>query len=63
VGIIISAQGQMMLAVLDTAINTSPFLSTQQKAQAIGVTLTASGASKGDDLRRAPIQRDVVAGR
>ncbi len=31
-GVITAAQGQVMLAVLDTAVNTSPILSTSEKA-------------------------------
>jgi hypothetical protein len=32
-GIIVSAQGQILKANLDSAVNTSPFLTTQQKAR------------------------------
>jgi hypothetical protein len=40
-GIVISAQGQMMLAVLDTAINTSPFMNLKDKAQAMRIPSSA----------------------
>ena len=36
-GLAISAQGQMMLANLDTATNTSPFLSDDDKAQILAL--------------------------
>jgi hypothetical protein len=32
-GMLISAQGQMLRASIDTAINTSPFLTVEQRAQ------------------------------
>ena len=37
IGIAITAQGQIRLASLDTAVNSSPHLTNIQKAQAIGV--------------------------
>ena len=32
-GVIISAQGQLLLAALDTAVNSSPFLTDDQRSQ------------------------------
>ncbi len=34
-GVIISAEGQLLLAALDTAVNSSPFLTDDQRAQII----------------------------
>jgi hypothetical protein len=34
-GIMVAAQGQIVLAVLDTAVNTSPLLSQEEKAEVI----------------------------
>jgi hypothetical protein len=36
-GIAVSAQGQVLQAGLDTAVNTSPFLSNQEKAEVMRV--------------------------
>ena len=37
VGVMISAQGQLLLATLDSAINGSPFLTDEQRAQVMSV--------------------------
>jgi hypothetical protein len=37
-GILISAVGQLMLAVVDTSVHTSPFLSGDQKASVMSLT-------------------------
>lgn len=37
-GMFIRAQGELLRATLDTAVNSSPFLTTDQKATAMGVT-------------------------
>lgn len=37
-GVLISAQGQLLLATLDTAVNSSPLLDNGQKAQILGPT-------------------------
>lgn len=34
-GVIISAEGQLLLAALDTAVNSSPFLTDDQRAQIV----------------------------
>src|SRR2546422_11685371 len=34
-GVMVAAQGQVLLAVLDTAVNTSPLLSVEQKGEVI----------------------------
>lgn len=36
-GVLISAVGQVLMATLDTAVNTSPILSTEEKVRAIGL--------------------------
>ncbi|MBE3039233.1 MAG: hypothetical protein IMZ62_10530 [Chloroflexi bacterium] len=36
-GVVISAQGQMLLASLDTAVSVSPFLEPDQKARVLGL--------------------------
>jgi high-affinity Fe2+/Pb2+ permease len=37
VGTMVSAQGQILLALLDTAVNGSPFLDEDQKAEAMSL--------------------------
>jgi hypothetical protein len=37
-GILVSAQGQILRATLDTAVNTSPFLTNEDKACVIDLT-------------------------
>lgn len=37
-GILVSAQGQILRATLDTAVNTSPFLTNEDKARVIDLT-------------------------
>jgi hypothetical protein len=36
-GILISAQGQIMQSVIDTAVNTSPQITPEQKTQVMGI--------------------------
>jgi hypothetical protein len=52
-GALISAQGQVLKASLDTAVNTSPFLSNQQRAAIMslpfGVSVEAVGTKKCPD--------------
>jgi hypothetical protein len=38
IGVLISAQGQMVRATLDTAVNTSPFLSNEERAKTMSLT-------------------------
>ncbi len=38
IGVIVSAQGQMLKASVDTAVNTSPFISTANKARIMSVS-------------------------
>ena len=38
IGMLISAAGQIMKAVFDTAVNTSPFLSTEEKEEVIPIS-------------------------
>ena len=33
IGVLIAAQGQLVMAVLDTAVNSSPFLTQEQRTQ------------------------------
>jgi hypothetical protein len=42
VGVIVSAQGQMLRAQLDTAVSTSPFLSDTERAEAMGIPFRGS---------------------
>ncbi|SRR6266404_93786 len=37
VGVLVAAQGQILLATLDTAVNSSPFLTNEDKAKAISL--------------------------
>jgi hypothetical protein len=36
-GVLVSAQGQIMQAVVDTAVNTSPQISPEEKIQVMGL--------------------------
>ena len=42
-GVLISAQGQILLATLDTAVNSSTFLSTRDKAEAMSLRISDGG--------------------
>ena len=42
-GIIVASQGQMMIAALDTAVCSSPFLTDEDKAIAMSLRITRSG--------------------
>lgn len=37
VGVLVAAQGQILLATLDTAVNSSPFLTNEDKAKAMSL--------------------------
>jgi hypothetical protein len=43
-GVLVSAQGQIMLAMIDTAVNTSPLVDRSEKAKMIGILDSASSA-------------------
>lgn len=45
-GIMVAAQGQMVLAVLDTAVNTSPLLSLEEKGEVITSLQGSRSAAK-----------------
>jgi hypothetical protein len=48
-GVTVAAQGQIIRAVLDTAVNTSPLLSVEQKREVIAPSISqASLATSGD---------------
>jgi hypothetical protein len=52
-GVLISAQGQIMLSMIDTSVNTSPLVSLSEKAQMIGELLAdipTPAAARGSDL-------------
>jgi hypothetical protein len=46
VGVVVSAQGQILQATLDTAVATSPFLSSAERAEAMGLPRTVVEVSK-----------------
>ncbi len=48
-GVLISAQGQIMLSMIDTSVNTSPLVDSSEKARIIGVP--SSGKSGKDDAQ------------
>lgn len=41
VGILVAAQGQLLMASLDNAVNTSPFLTDRERAEAMKISLQA----------------------
>jgi len=51
-GILVSAQAQLLKATLDTAVNTSPFLSNEQRA--VVMSLPAAGAATESLMPLAP---------
>ncbi len=44
-GIFVTAQGQLLRALLDTAVNTSPLIGNTEKAEIMGITYTTSKVS------------------
>lgn len=45
IGVIVAAQGQLMKSTIDTAVNSSPFLSDLQKAAAMSLSTSTSDAA------------------
>jgi hypothetical protein len=58
IGIIVSAQGQMLKAVVDTAVNSSPFLDDNQRAATMSLSGPVHAYGAADDVTAA---RDLEA--
>jgi hypothetical protein len=53
IGIIVSAQGQMLKAVVDTAVNSSPFLDDNQRAATMSLSGPVHAYGAADDVAAA----------
>ena len=49
-GVVVSAQGQLLFACLDTAVNGSPFISDDEKAEVMTFAATSSASAPKGDL-------------
>jgi hypothetical protein len=48
-GIFVSAQGEILKATLDTAVNTSPFLTNDQRVRIMSLPASPAGAAEGSE--------------
>jgi ribosomal protein L40E len=59
-GLLISAQGQLLLAQLDVAVNTSTLLSTDDKRAVLGLDLASPGTEDASATQEPSAKDDVI---
>lgn len=57
-GVVVAAQGQILRATLDTAVATSPFLTDDQRLQAMGFTGGGSAEHQPSDKETCPFCKE-----
>ena len=55
-GVVIAAQGQILRATLDSAVNSSPFLEDEQKAKVMRLSLAGEPSSDSETTREGGYQ-------